>query len=237
MVVIGNVLGSVPEGSTPESATPAAQDNPSTTPQAEGPSVTTSSPSPTPPPVETPPPAPPPITVPATGPGTFVVAPGTGTPVGAGRMTRYTVEIETGLPFDSVEVAAFVEATLADPQGWTAAGSYAFQRVDANPDVHVRISTPGTTDALCAPLQTNGEVSCRNNANVVLNAKRWAFGIEAYADDLTSYRHYLVNHEMGHFIGHGHRGCPGAGQPAPVMLQQTFGLNGCVRNAWPAVSP
>ncbi len=236
MLVGGNVVGTLGDPAQPDQATTSDHTSALDSAQAEAPELVTPTEAPPQTPAE-PPPPPAPVTVPATGPGTFVVAAGVGNPVGTGRMTRYTVEVENGLPFDPAEVAAIVEAAIGDPRGWTAAGSYAFQRVDANPDVHVRLSTPGTTDALCAPLQTNGEVSCRNNANVVLNAKRWALGIDAYADDLASYRAYLVNHEMGHAIGHGHVPCPGVGQPAPVMLQQTFGLNGCVRNAWPAVAP
>ena len=53
---------------------------------------------------------------------------------------------------------------------------------------------------------------------------------------LLDYRLMLINHELGHRIGHGHRGCSGAGSIAPVMQQQTFGLQGCKANAWPTDS-
>ena len=40
------------------------------------------------------------------------------------------------------------------------------------------ITTPATTDRLCAPLLTQGEVSCQNGNRVVLNARRWVPGAE-----------------------------------------------------------
>ena len=52
---------------------------------------------------------------------------------------------------------------------------------------------------------------------------------------LRDYRHLVVNHETGHWLGHGHRGCAGSG-PAPVMMQQSTGTGGCTFNPWPLPS-
>ena len=97
----------------------------------------------------------------------------------------------------------------------------------------IRILTPGTTDDRCLPLKTLGQVSCSIGRNVNLNAVRWTQGVPDYAGDLNGYRTYLVNHEVGHYLGRGHVSCPGQGRPAPVMMQQTKGLKGCARNIWP----
>jgi hypothetical protein len=176
---------------------------------------------------------PPRVEPPAAASGRLTVVPGTAAPGRAGNVLAYRVEIEAGLPFDGPEVARAVHATLADPRGWASEG-YGFQRVDgASIDFRIILASPALTDRLCAPLLTRGRVSCRNGGAVVLNALRWGTGIEDYAGDIASYREYMLNHEVGHRLGRGHTACPGPGQPAPVMMQQTYGLDGCRANAWP----
>lgn len=165
--------------------------------------------------------------------GEFLVVPGTGPVVGSGDLVRYRVEIETGLTLDASAFAAVVDATLADPRSWSAAGDVSVQRVDADADVVLVVATPATTDRLCRPLQTNGIFSCHNGGRVVLNVNRWEHGSSDSPLPISEYRAYMVNHEFGHALGHGHVGCPAAGAVAPVMMQQTKGLEGCVPNAWP----
>jgi hypothetical protein len=167
--------------------------------------------------------------------GRFAVVPGPAAPAKARRLVRYTVEIERGLDLDSAEVTAVVDTTLADKRSWTAAG-YTFRRVGGGGDLRILLATPDTVDKLCAPLLTRGQVSCRNQRLVVLNHRRWMLGAPAYGANIAAYRQYLLNHEVGHFLGHGHVGCPGAGRYAPVMLQQTLRLDGCRPNPWPALS-
>lgn len=176
------------------------------------------------------------IPVPQTGTGQFVTAGGGSGAVGSGRVYRYMVVVEEGAGVTPDEFAAAVERTLADPRGWTASRRWGFQRVSGgDSELTVHLATPAATDRLCdaAGLETFGEVSCRGGRNVVINLKRWLLGVPWYSDVLDEYRHMVVNHEVGHFLGYGHVWCSGAGRPAPVMLRQTFGLSGCVRNAWP----
>lgn len=165
----------------------------------------------------------------------FAVAPGGGVPVGSGDLRTYTVEVEEGIPLDVADFAGLVDEILADPRGWTSAGDVALQRVgpEAEPDFRVRLATPATTDVHCAPLDTHGDVSCRNGADVMINLTRWLGGAAGSGLPLDEYRQYLISHEVGHALGHDHVDCPAPGQLAPVMLQQTLGLDGCLPNPWP----
>ena len=170
---------------------------------------------------------------PQRGEGTFTLADVVDvTGSGGGRERRYTLEVEDGLPQDPDTVAAQVASVLGDERGWRGDG-WSFTQVESGADFRILLSSPDTVDALCAPLLTRGEVSCRNGDRVVLNVKRWATGVEFYGGDLTGYRTYLVNHEVGHALGKFHVGCPSPGAEAPVMMQQTKGLQGCVKNPWP----
>ncbi len=155
-----------------------------------------------------------------------------------GRLLRFDVAVEKGLPIDADQAARTIAATLNDARSWRGTRSVRFQLVASAQaaDLHVRLVTPKTTDRLCAPLKTRGEVSCQRGTKVVLNAKRWLRGSPSYGSDLINYRRYLVNHEFGHAIGYQHLKCPGKGKPAPVMLQQTKGLRGCRKNPWPATT-
>ncbi|WP_328745152.1 DUF3152 domain-containing protein [Streptomyces sp. NBC_00285] len=217
---------------------PSDTERPSEAPSAVGspePQRTTESPRPSRPPSGAP--ARPSTTpLPESGPGTFVTASGGSGRVGKGTPLRYRVEVENGITITPDDVAAQVERTLADPRGWTADGHSAFQRVSSGPtDFVVRLATPATVDKICAEggLDTGGEVNCSVNHNVMVNLRRWVLATEFYPKDVVGYRALIINHEVGHFLGHGHVTCPGKGQPAPAMMQQIKGLLGCVPNVWP----
>ncbi|SDD19764.1 DUF3152 domain-containing protein [Auraticoccus monumenti] len=173
--------------------------------------------------------------VPASGPQEYVTVDRPTRPGSrSGQLLRYRVLIEENLDLDPGDTGGEIAATLDDERSWTGDGSVRFQLVEPGDavDFTVYVVTPGTTDVLCAPLQTRGEVSCRNGDNVVLNAKRWVLGAKAYGDDITNYRRYLVNHEVGHRLGYDHVDCPGEGEPAPIMLQQTKGVGACEPHPW-----
>ena len=174
--------------------------------------------------------------VPYRGPGTFTQAKlSQKSTAKRGRLVRYDVRVERGLPFDAAQTARIIQGILDDQRSWRGSGDWRFELVSSpkRADIHAYLATPATTDKLCAPLLTRGSYSCQNQKSVVFNAKRWASGAKSYGTNVTGYRRYLVNHEFGHTLGRNHVGCPGKGRRAPVMMQQTKGLRGCRANSWP----
>ncbi|MER5630120.1 DUF3152 domain-containing protein [Streptomyces nitrosporeus] len=175
-----------------------------------------------------------PDSVPASGSGTFTVA-RAGTGPGSGG-SAYRVEVEDGIGVDPDSAAEDIAKILADPRGWNEGGTRTFRQVaDDSAGLVVKIGTPATTDRLCGQysLDTGGEVNCRGGKNVMVNLRRWLLGSPTFDGTPKEYRALIINHEVGHWLGHGHETCPGAGQPAPAMMQQIKGLKGCVSNAWP----
>ncbi|MFW3171025.1 DUF3152 domain-containing protein [Geodermatophilus sp. CPCC 206100] len=173
------------------------------------------------------------------GAGTVSVIPGTSGVFGSGPLRRFVVEVEDGIGVDGAAFAAAVEATLGDPRSWGNGGRMSFQRVGVDEaaarayDFKVTLISPGNMETYCPGVGTGGYTSCRYGDRAVINLARWETAVPDYEGDVATYRQYVVNHEVGHALGNGHQACPGPGRPAPVMQQQTLGLDGCAKNAWP----
>ncbi|GAA1035327.1 DUF3152 domain-containing protein [Amycolatopsis albidoflavus] len=169
------------------------------------------------------------------GKGTWHVVQGSGDVVGkSGKLYTYTVEVEDGIDPASYAgddgFGTAVQGILSDPRSWTWNGEIRLQRVDAsypNPSFRVSLTTPETTHrADACGFQIKFEASCyrRTMGRVLINLSRWVRGAKVYGSDMTGYRQYAINHEVGHALGNNHVGCPGNDQPAPVMMQQSFGV-------------
>jgi hypothetical protein len=177
--------------------------------------------------------------------GSFTTVPGHQPAPGKGKVLTFRVDVERGLPLDAQLFSDAVYRTLNDERGWGHGGTMTFERVSTgHADIVVTLASPGTTAKWCAKsgLDTRVEnVSCdaASTPRTMINAYRWARGAETFgASRMEAYRQMLINHEVGHRLGHHHEGCPSPGAPAPVMMQQTkfLSLNGgptCEPNPWP----
>ncbi|MCX4527927.1 DUF3152 domain-containing protein [Streptomyces sp. NBC_01551] len=177
------------------------------------------------------------------GPGTFDTVPGLAKAPGKGRLVRYRVDVEQGLGLDPQLFAEAVQRTLNDDRSWAHKGAMTFERVSSGKaDFVITLASPGTTGVWCAKsdLDTVAEnVSCdsASTERVMINAFRWAQGSTTYgAGEMFAYRQMLINHEVGHRLGHGHVNCQTPGALAPIMQQQTKSLDiggiRCKANPW-----
>jgi hypothetical protein len=259
--VVLSGLGTLPSYSTTQPS-PTALPTPSATPSgttSPTPSITrrptptatgTTSPKPTPPsspkptPTPTPTPTPAPTPTPTTGLDVWLVAGGGAGPFGSGSRgsVTYRVEVEEAanleFGFEPETVANKVDATLAGARGWTNQG-WRFTRTSGSAGLVVRVATRATVKRICQSggLNMEQDVSCRVGQYVMLSATRWSIGSDGFWDDVPGYRTLLINHEVGHFLGH-HHPAPGAGcgvDNLMKVMKSVFGrgLEGCTKNVWP----
>lgn len=153
------------------------------------------------------------------------------------NVTIYYSVLQNGaINSDFNEFVSQAHATLNDSRGWSRLGAR-FVRVESGGSFRLILS-----QASLVPSYSSGcssDWSCNVGNNVIINDDRWAGASAAWnanGGSLRDYRHMVVNHETGHWLGHGHEFCSGAGNKAPVMQQQSIDLQGCTFNPWPLES-
>lgn len=125
--------------------------------------------------------------------------------------------------------------TLNDARGW-ARLNVRFVEVASGGQFSLVLASAAEVGAIPG---CGSDYSCRAGRYVLINQDRWMGATSSWNNaggSLRDYRHMVINHETGHWLGHGHSSCGGAGQPAPVMQQQSMDLQGCSFNPWPLAS-
>lgn len=152
------------------------------------------------------------------------------------RTVKYRVVTRGKITTSLATFRAQAQATLNDPRGWRGMG-VSFKEVKSGGSMTLVLS-----QASKVPSYSSGcsrTYSCRVGRYVIINQDRWKKATPSWnkaKGSLRNYRHMVVNHETGHWLGHGHRSCGSKGSLAPLMQQQSKGLHGCKINPWPKAS-
>lgn len=140
---------------------------------------------------------------------------------------------------DLTEFANMVFSTLNDPRGWPRAGATFQENTNGDPNACDMTLTLASADQMTTfSTECSDEYSCRVGNDVVINIDRWNNATEDWLNaggTVERYRTMVINHEVGHRLGHfdNETTCPAVNQPAPLMQQQSMDLLGCVPNEWP----
>lgn len=153
------------------------------------------------------------------------------------RVVTYDVTTRGVISASIAEFKQQANTTLNDGRGWSRLG-VSFQEVTVGGQFTLVLSEAAQVPSF-SPGGCDAQYSCRAGRYVIINQDRWLGATSSWNEaggSLRDYRHMVVNHETGHWLGHGHQACTGAGNPAPVMQQQSISLQGCSFNAWPIAS-
>ena len=149
------------------------------------------------------------------------------------RVATYSIATRGRITASVKKFARQAAQTFSDARGWRGGGT-TFRRVKSGGGFTLVLSEAGQVPSFSS--QCSSYYSCRVGRFVIINQDRWKFASppwNAAGRSLRDYRHLVVNHEVGHWLGNGHAGCRGGGQLAPVMGQQSKGTGGCRFNPWP----
>lgn len=149
------------------------------------------------------------------------------------RTVSYEVTTKGAVTANFAEFTQQAQQTFDDARGWKRLG-VRFVQVATGGEFTLVLSEASQVPSfgqICS-----SEYSCNVGRYVIINQDRWQGGTSAWNNaggGLRDYRHMVVNHETGHWLGHGHNSCAAAGQAAAVMQQQSISLQGCKFNPWP----
>lgn len=153
------------------------------------------------------------------------------------KTVTYSVTSNGVVRGNLAEFATQANQTLNDARGWSQLDTRFVQVASGGSFTLVLVQASLVPSY--SPTGCSADWSCSVGRNVIINDDRWMGATVSWNNaggSLRDYRHMVVNHEVGHWLGHSHEFCGGAGQLAPVMQQQSMGLQGCKFNPWPLPS-
>jgi hypothetical protein len=149
------------------------------------------------------------------------------------QTVKYQVATKGAIKTSVADFKRQVQETLDDDRGWKRLG-VKFEYVESGGAFTMVLAEPSAVPAYGYPC--DDVWNCNVGNFVIANEDRWLTATDpwnAAGGTIRDYRHMTVNHELGHWLGHGHIFCTTSGQAAPVMQQQSMDLAGCKFNPWP----
>lgn len=149
------------------------------------------------------------------------------------QTVTYDVTTRGSVTADLSQFKAYANETLNSSLGWSRLG-VRFNEVASGGQFTLVLSEASEVPSFSTGC--SADYSCNVGRYVIINQDRWLGATPAWNNaggDLRNYQHMVINHETGHWLGHGHENCPAAGQAAAVMQQQSISLQGCKFNPWP----
>lgn len=163
------------------------------------------------------------------------------TAAASGKQTRqYSYCVSSRGTVKETDLSVFentVFRTLNDPRGWPRAGATFVYGEDSDKcDFVMYLAQASTVPSFSAGCSE--KYSCRAGNNVIVNEDRWDEATQQLLDagiNIDAYRQMVINHEVGHRLGHldNEPSCTVSGSPAPLMQEQSMDLRGCKPNSWP----
>lgn len=125
--------------------------------------------------------------------------------------------------------------TLNDIRGWARAG-VTFSQASSGCAMTIYLAVPTAMKSFSS--FCSSDYSCRVGDSVIINLSRWDSGVSTWlkaGGTLSRYRTMVINHEVGHRLGHkdNETTCSASGARAPLMQEQSMSLRGCIPNEWP----
>lgn len=151
---------------------------------------------------------------------------------GGSKTFTYSVKTEGKTVSNLAEFSAMANQTLNSSRGWAQLG-LTFKQVPSGGNFNLVLAEASRVGSRAG---CSAEWSCRVGVSVIINDDRWQGATSAWnkaGGDIRGYRHMVINHEVGHWLGHDHAKCSAKSAYAPVMLQQSISLQGCKFNPWP----